>query len=122
MVNFFMKCYFCQTEINESAIAEKGPNFGNPFFYGACHKCQHNCITSYRDGKIIVASITFVYKDRTFLAKFNFTHSTFSLTPWITSDEGLFLPQRCILSLDFIPHHITPVNILDKMPTLILFS
>lgn len=114
-----IKCYFCQQEIPDEAIA-----ITSLLFLSICTNCPHHCATTVRENDAVmnIARIHFEYKEWRWIATYNIPGNRFYLCRMGKIEGDDTFVTTTLLRLPFLPCNITPHNIISKMPTLITFS
>ena len=124
-----MKCVFCEQKCQMTSLADDDRNKSWPDKW----KCDHHTVPveywtyKFSFGKEQPFNIRYcfkvIYKSGMYRIYYQIDNGLLSKkNPICFRVEKQFPNISLILELDFLPLNITPENILEKLPTLILFS
>ncbi len=110
-----LNCYFCGEELQASKVSPT-------ILEAVCPFCPEVCTTTKSFvSEVYFGRILFEYKEKEYSAIY--TSHGFHIDLMEYSDvDGQLQPRKLVMELSFEPRNITPHNIKQKFPTLVVFS
>lgn len=118
-----VKCHYCQNlcrKVARRKFDQGGDNYWQCDYHGG--STVKLWFPRPDDEKWYQVILTTQYKENYYDAVFVYDNPNVTKVFYISKAPTKYGPQEAVLALDYHPQNITPENLLQKLPTLLMFS